>query len=187
MRKKLPLLLVLGMVAAIAARAYADNDDKAALQTVSAVDLKRYMGRWYEIARLPNRFQKKCAGDVTATYSLGEDGKVSVLNQCRDASGKLTSAKGKARVADKRTNAKLKVTFVKAFFFWPFGADYKIIELGTDYEYAVVASGRDYLWILSRTPQMNEEVYRRLVNRAAAQGFDVSRLQKTQQSGAGKL
>ncbi|MBC7910092.1 MAG: lipocalin family protein [Pyrinomonadaceae bacterium] len=175
------------MVAAIAAKAYADTDDKASLQTVSTVDLKRYMGKWYEIARLPNRFQKKCAGDVTATYSLGDKGKVTVLNQCRDHSGKLTSAKGKAKVADKKTNAKLKVTFVKSFFFWPFGADYKIIDLGADYEYAVVASGRDYLWILSRTPQMDEEVYKRLANRAAAQGFDVSRLQKTQQSSAGNL
>jgi Bacterial lipocalin len=181
MRKNLSLLLFFGLLAAVAAKAYGDK--KQPLQVVSSVDLRKYAGKWYEIARLPNRFQKSCASDVTATYTPGEDGKVAVLNACREESGKMKSATGKAKVVDKKTNAKLKVTFVKSFFFWPFGGDYWVIELGRDYEYAVVASGRDYLWILSRTPQMNEELYTQIRERAAAQGFDVSRLMKTQQSG----
>ncbi len=181
MRKNLSLLLFFGLLAAVAVKA--SGDKKKPLQVVPSVDLRRYAGKWYEIARLPNRFQKSCAGDVSATYSLRDDGKVAVLNACREASGKMKSATGKAKVVDRKTNAKLKVTFVKSFFFWPFGGDYWVIELGRDYEYAVIASGHDYLWILSRTPQMDEQFYRQVVERIAAQGFDAGRLMKTLQSG----
>lgn len=181
MRKNLSFLLFFGLLAAVAVKAMGDK--KNALQTVSAVNLERYAGKWFEIARLPNRFQKSCAGDVTATYTLRDDGKVDVLNSCREDSGKMKSAKGKAKVVDKKTNAKLKVTFVKSFFFWPFGGDYWVIELGQNYEYAVVASGRDYLWILSRTPQMDERLYSEIVGRLSAQGFEVNRLMRTEQRG----
>ena len=85
------------------------------LAVVPSVDLARYAGQWYEIARLPNRFEKNCVSSVTATYTLRDDGKIDVVNRCKKASGKLETAKGKAKVVDKKTNAKLKVTF-----FWPF-------------------------------------------------------------------
>ena len=149
------------------------------LQTVPKVELSRYLGRWYEIARFEQRFQKGCVG-VTATYSQRPDGKIDVLNECKlyrlDGEHKL--AQGWAKVADHKTNSKLKVTF-----FWPFFGDYWIIELGENYEYAVVgAPGRDYLWILSRTPEMDEAVYDGLVEKIKTKHlFDVTKLQKTLQ------
>lgn len=147
------------------------------LPVVPSVDLAKYAGQWYEIARLPNRFEKNCVSSVTANYSLRGDGKIDVINQCRKASGKLESAKGKAKVVDKRSNAKLKVTF-----FWPFYGDYWILDLGSDYEYSVVGDkSRKYLWILSRTPQMDEALYERLLANMADQGFDTSRMIKTLQ------
>lgn len=148
------------------------NDE---LRVVSHVDLDRYMGKWYEIARLPNRFQKDCAAAVMATYTLLPDGKVSVLNECLQASGKSKSAKGKAKVADKTTSAKLRVTF-----FWPFYGDYWILDLGPDYEYAVVGEPkRKYCWILSRNPQIEESLYKDLITRIAKQGYDTSRFVQT--------
>jgi len=151
------------------------NGKQNDLDVVPHVDLNRYVGQWYEIARLPNRFEKKCANSVTATYSLRTDGKIEVVNRCRKSSGDYTTAKGKAKVVDKTTNAKLKVTF-----FWPFYGDYWILDLGKNYEYAVVgAPNRKYLWILSRSPQMDETVYRQLLAKMAARGFNTDQMIKT--------
>jgi apolipoprotein D and lipocalin family protein len=148
------------------------------LQVVSSVDLGRYMGTWYEIARYPNRFQRDCAGDVMATYELREDGKVRVVNACREADGEAKTSEGTARVVDPKTNARLKVTF-----FWPFSGDYWIINLGPNYEYAVVGEpSREYLWILSRTPRMDDATYGVLLERIAKQGYDTSKLVRTPQS-----
>jgi len=143
------------------------------LEVVSYVELNKYLGKWYEIAHLPFRFEDDCT-DITATYSLSKDGNVSVLNEClRD--GKLKQAKGKAKVVDKNTGAKLKVTF-----FWPFSADYWIVDLGKDYDYAVVGTpNRKYLWILSRTPQMGGQLFSQLIESAKSKGFDVNKLIKT--------
>jgi apolipoprotein D and lipocalin family protein len=150
-------------------------DRRGELEVVGAVDLSRYAGRWYEIARLPNRFEKKCADSVTATYTLRSDGKVEVVNRCRKANGEYTTARGKAKIVDKKTNAKLKVTF-----FWPFYGDYWILDLGPNYEYAVVgAPNRDYLWILSRTPQLDEQLYQRLLREMATRGFATDRMIRT--------
>ncbi len=142
------------------------------------VDIRRYMGTWFEIAKLPQSFEKGLVG-VTATYELLPNGKVRVLNRGykKDFNGKLKTAKGTARVMDTRTNAKLKVTF-----FWPFAGDYWILELGKDYEYAVVGEeSRKYLWILSRTPQMDEATYQDLLRRVQAKDFDISKLEKNPQ------
>ena len=146
------------------------------LQVVPQVDLKQYMGTWFEIARYPHRFQEGCAGS-SATYTLLEEGTVDVLNQCRKGpTGEISSAKGKARVVDPKTNAKLKVTF-----FWPFSGDYWIIDLGEKYDYAVVGHpSRKYLWILSRTPQMDEGLYRQILKRLVDQGYDTARLIRTE-------
>lgn len=150
-------------------------DRRGELEVVGAVDLSRYAGRWYEIARLPNRFEKKCADSVTATYTLRSDGKVEVVNRCRKANGEYTTARGKAKIVDKKTNAKLKVTF-----FWPFYGDYWILDLGPNYEYAVVgAPNRDYLWILSRTPQLDEQLYQRLLRKMATRGFATDQMIRT--------
>ena len=161
--------------AAFAAVALEDRKEK--LEVVPTVDLTRYVGRWYEISRLPNSFQKKCADTVTADYTMRADGKIEVLNRCRKPSGEYTSAKGKAKIVDKKTNAKLKVTF-----FWPFYGDYWILDLGPNYEYAVVGEpGRKYLWILSRSPRMDEAVYQQLLQKMAAQGFNTEMMIRTSQ------
>jgi apolipoprotein D and lipocalin family protein len=149
------------------------------LQTVPHVDLTRYMGSWYDIASFPQRFQKGCTGTV-ANYALRADGTVEVLNRCARGSldGKVTTAKGRARVVDKASNAKLKVSF-----FWPFWGDYWVIDLGKDYEYAVVGHpNRNYLWILSRTPAMAPEVYEGILERLKRQHYDTSRLVRTLQA-----
>lgn len=148
------------------------------LKTVNFVDLNRYVGEWYEIARYPNSFQKGCVGS-RATYTLRDDGKIHVINECYDKSfsGKLRSAKGKAWAVGKETNAKLKVSF-----FWPFAGDYWIINLGQDYEYAVVGHpDRKYLWILSRTSEMDEDVYQSILTRLHEQDYDTAKLIKTEQ------
>jgi apolipoprotein D and lipocalin family protein len=153
----------------------AESAGKPPVQVMPSVDLQRYTGKWYEIARLPNSFQKKCAAEVTATYSLRKDGKIEVLNECREASGKMKSARGKAKVADPLTNAKLRVTF-----FWPFYGDYWILDVGPNYEYAIVGEPkRKYCWILSRTPEIPESLYQELTKKIAAQGYDTDKLIRT--------
>jgi apolipoprotein D and lipocalin family protein len=148
------------------------------LKTVEYVDVVRYMGTWFEIAKFPQRFEKGLVG-VTANYTLLPNGKVRVLNRGyeEDFNGKLETAKGKAWVVDTTTNAKLKVSF-----FWPFAGNYWVLELGKDYEYVVVGDeSRKYLWILSRTPQMDEAVYNELLRRVQDKGFDISKLEKNPQ------
>ena len=143
---------------------------------VPSVDLTRYAGTWYEIASYPNRFQKGCSG-TSATYTLMPGGWIEVLNRCtRD--GKNDSVKGRAKVADAMTNAKLKVTF-----FWPISGAYWIIELGAEYEYAVVSNpDRSYLWVLSRTPRMDKGIYVGIVERLRNSGFDIGKLARTVQT-----
>lgn len=175
-RLLLPLLLALG---ALPATARAEK--LPPLRTVPHVDLARYMGTWYDVASFPQRFQKGCT-NTTATYTLRADGTVEVVNRCARShlEGKLTAARARAKVVDKTTNARLKVSF-----FWPFWGDYWIIDLGRDYEYAVVGHpNRRYLWILSRTPTMAPEVYDGILERLKAQHYDVARLVKTPQAAA---
>lgn len=153
-----------------------DRNIMKPLETVDFVDINRYIGEWYEIARYEHRFQKGCVGSK-ATYTMREDGKISVVNECFDksSSGKLRSAKGKAWVVDKQSNAKLKVSF-----FWPFAGDYWVIDLGENYEYAVVGHpDRKYLWVLSRTPEMDENVYQAILDRLQKQEYDTSKLFRT--------
>jgi len=150
----------------------------APLRTVTHVDLERYTGTWYEIASYPQRFQKGCTA-TTAVYTLRKDGVFQVVNRCnRDSlDGRETIAKGRARVVDDQSNAKLKVTF-----FWPFWGDYWIIDLDREYRYAVVGHpSRKYLWILSRTRTMDPLVYAGILERLTAQGYDMARLRSTLQ------
>ena len=154
-----------------------DQNNMKPLETVNFVDINRYIGEWYEIARYEHRFQKGCVGSK-ATYSLRDDGKITVVNECfeKSFSDNIRSAKGKAWVVDKQSNAKLKVSF-----FWPFSGDYWVIDLGENYEYAVVGHpGRKYLWILSRTPEMDENVYNEILARLENQDYDTTKLFKSQ-------
>ena len=128
----------------------------ATVRTVPAVDLDRYAGDWFEIARYPNRFQRACAGEVRASYARRPDGRIDVVNRCASADGSIIEARGIARVVDTETRAKLKVRFAPAVLsFLPFvWGDYWIIGLGDDYTWAVVGTpDRKYLWILARTPR----------------------------------
>jgi len=147
------------------------------LRTVDRVDLSRYVGTWYEIATIPASFQRGCVG-VTATYALRPDGDVDVLNTCRKETldGPVRTARGKAWSVDP-SNAKLEVQF-----FWPFHGDYWVIDLGPNYEYAVVGHpSREYLWVLSRTPAMDEATYQAVLSRLREQGYDLSRIVLTPQ------
>lgn len=144
------------------------------LETVKYVELKKYLGTWFEIAAIPQIFEKGCIC-TSATYGLGADGTLIVKNRCIK-NNKLQITEGKAFIADS-TNAKLNVQF-----FWPFKAKYWIIDLAKDYSYAVVGHpDRKSLWILSRRPTLDEQVYDHLVVQAANKGFDVRQLVKTEQ------
>ena len=148
------------------------------LQVVSRVDINKYLGRWYEIARYPNWFQKNCFA-VTADYELAEDGySIKVINRCKDRqlNGEMREAEGIAHIVDQNTNAKLKVSFQ-----WPFYGSYWIINIDENYEFAVVSEPkRQYLWILSRKPYMEESKYNKLIKSLANRNFDVSLIKVTQ-------
>ncbi len=149
------------------------------LESVGNIDLGRYLGKWYEIARYPFFFEDGLV-NTTATYSLLENGNIRVVNEgYRDtASGKKETALGEAWIPNKNSTAELKVSF-----FGPFAADYWVIDLDTeDYSYAVVSSGYKYLWILSRIPKMDEELYASLLQKVAKLGFDIDKLYKVPQN-----
>ena len=159
--------------------ACAGVDSRGDLPTVASVDLSRYAGTWYEIARLPMWFQRHCV-DSKAMYSSRPDGAVGVHNECVTDTGKVDKAEGVATVVDAKTNARLTVVFDN-WFARLFGSsregNYWILDLDPEYRTAVVGTpDRRFLWILSRTPQLDEATYRRLVERAQQLGYPVSDL-----------
>lgn len=146
--------------------------------TIKSLDLNRYLGTWYEIARFPHSFEKNLVG-VTATYSLRDDGMIRVLNQGykNTLEGELSVAEGKAKIPDKNDSGKLKVSF-----FWIFYGDYYILELDENYQYVMIGSSSDkYFWILSRTPQMDEGIYSMLIEKAKKRGYNLDKLVKVPQ------
>jgi len=145
---------------------------------VSVVDLRRYSGTWYEIARLPNFFERKLKC-TSATYTLRADGKITVLNAGNYLSDpkKSTSSAGVAWIPDKNSPAKLKVQF-----FWPFSGDYWIMELDKEYRYVLVGDpATKYLWILAREKKMEESTYRMLLQKAVDNGYDVKSIIRVEQ------
>ncbi|NNE65177.1 MAG: lipocalin family protein [Pyrinomonadaceae bacterium] len=185
MKTILFLIATLILTLSSVAFASAPQNDKN-LNTVGSVDLDRYQGKWYEIARYPNRFQKKCVGNTTATYTIKKPGIVEVLNECLKENGKMNRAKGKAKVVDNETNAKLKVRFAPAWLSWlpAVWGDYWIIDLEQEnYSYAVIGDpSRKYLWILSRTPELDEETYTKIIETIDQNGFESDKLIKTPQN-----
>ena len=161
----------------------------ARAEPVARVDLERYAGRWYEIARYPNRFQAKCACCVSATYTLREGGRMSVVNECRTRDGALSRAEGVARRAEADgPTSRLKVRFAPAFlsFLSAVWGDYWVLDLPEDYSHALVGSpDHAYLWVLAREPSLSDETYARILAVAARQGFDPARLVRTPQRPAG--
>ena len=153
-----------------------------ALRTVDSVDLERYMGRWYEIAALPNFFQRHCVSDTTADYSLRGDGVVSVTNRCETETGDVDEARGVARPADPATSAKLEVSFVSIFGKQLFWGDYWIIGLGADYDYALVGTpSRRWGWILAREPNPSAKDINAWLERFREQGYDPNEFVLTEQ------
>jgi len=175
-RPAVPLLL--GVIVMVTTA----NAQAPAVRTVDVVDLERYAGEWFEIARFPNRFQRTCDGDVRALYTRRTDGRIDVINRCRTSDGGQTEAKGVAKVIDPVTSAKLKVRFAPAVlsvlpFVW---GDYWILGLAADYSWAVVGSpDRTYLWVLARTPALDTSAYEKALATARTNGFDVARLERT--------
>ncbi|MFB0515816.1 MAG: lipocalin family protein [Candidatus Neomarinimicrobiota bacterium] len=173
------LLITVSIPLLIISCALLEKNSPRQIPLVQHVDLNKYAGRWYEIARFPHRFERDLV-NVTATYTLLEDGRIEVRNQGfrHSLQGKPSDIKGIAWVPDLAVPARLKVRF-----FWPFAADYRIIALdAVEYQYAIVTSSSwKYLWILGRQPQMEPELYDRLVTMAQQHGFDVSRLYRVPQ------
>jgi apolipoprotein D and lipocalin family protein len=172
------------LIASALQTAIAEAQTPQAVRTVPVVDLDRYAGEWFEIARFPNRFQRECVGDVRATYTRRPDGRVDVVNRCRTADGS-TEARGIARVVDEHSFARLQVRFAPAWLsFLPVvWGNYWIIGLAPDYSWAVVGvPGRDYLWVLARTSRLDDVPTAAALAAARNNGFDVKRLVQTPQT-----
>ncbi len=162
----------------------AAQDTAPPLATIATLDVPRYMGTWYEIAKYPNRFQRHCASDTRAQYSLQPGGDVQVINRCRRADGSIDEAVGSARQPGDATSPRLQVRFAPRWLsFLPFvWGNYWVVDLDPDYQLAAVSEPkREYLWILSRTPTVAPAAYAALLERLAYQGFDLSKLATTPQ------
>ncbi|MDT3672074.1 MAG: lipocalin family protein [Aromatoleum sp.] len=187
--KNILLATLLGLSApgALANDSLAGNEPPTssnALRTIPSLDVPRYMGTWYEIAKYPNWFQKKCIGGATAHYSLMSDGRVKVINRCHIAGGAMSEAIGVARQVGTSTSPKLEVRFAPAWLsFLPFvWGDYWVIELEDNYGLVAVSEPkREYLWILSRTPKVDPVSYNTLLSRLRQKEFDLHKLEVTQQ------
>ena len=147
----------------------------------------RYVGQWFEIARLPNRFQDQCSGDVVARYTARDGGGFEVVNSCKEKSGDFTAAEGVARTVKGAPTSVLQVRFAPAFlsFLPQVWGDYQVIALDDAHTYAVVGTpDRKYLWVLSRQADMDPALYERLIDIAKSQGFDIAKVVRTPQSAA---
>jgi apolipoprotein D and lipocalin family protein len=178
--------LLTGLLAATPAMAQQtpSTEIQPAVNTIPHLDVPRYMGTWHEIAKFPNRFQAKCTANTRARYLAQTDGSVQVLNSCLTADGSTIDALGLARQIGSATSPKLQVRFAPAWLSWlpMVWGDYWVIDLDADYQLAAVSEAkREYLWVLSRTPQVNAKTYDALLERLKAQHFDVQKLERTVQ------
>lgn len=180
--------LVFGASLAVSSGA-AQPVDRGPMQTVERVDLERYMGRWYEAALIPNKFQSMCVADTSATYALLPNGRVSVTNRCRQKDNSITVAEGEARPAEPGGTTKLQVRFAPRWLAWldAVWGDYWVIGLDADYRWALVGEpSREFLWLLSRTPELDAASRDVALAIAKAQGYELSRVQMSKQSQASK-
>jgi apolipoprotein D and lipocalin family protein len=165
--RSLLVLLLAGLSACSGSRL-----EQAPLATVQRVDLDRYTGRWFEIAKIPNRFQSQCISDTTARYTRNADGSIAVVNRCQTRGGEFDEAHAIARVSDPRTNAKLEVSFFSLLGWRPVWGNYWVLALGPDYDYAVVGEpGRQYGWILARTPTLPDATRERINQQLRELGY----------------
>jgi len=152
------------------------------LVTVKQVDLKKYVGLWYQIAKIPNSFQDQCAYGTTAEYRINEDGDIIVTNSCYEEDGQPDVAEGLAKVVDKKTNSKLEVSFVSFFGIRPFWGDYWIIGLDENYQWAVIGTpSRKYGWILSRTPSLPDDTIEKIFSILKLQYYNPSDFEMSEQ------
>lgn len=185
MRPIINAFLSILVIAAASPAAFAQGKSAMTLQTVPRVELNKYIGKWYEIGRYPNKFQKQCVGNTAATYSLKKNGRIEVKNECLKNDGAVSTAIGEARVVDAKTNAKLKVRFApKILSFLPaVWGDYWILDLDPGYQHVLIGDpSREYLWILSRDPGMGTAEYQQMLRKAESLGFDPAKIQKTPQN-----
>ena len=164
-------------------QAAAQQSDPA-VKTIASLDVPRYLGTWYEIAKFPNWFQKKCISNTKAVYTAKPDGNIRVLNSCKTASGETSEAEGLARQIGAKDSPKLEVRFAPAWLsFLPMvWGDYWVIDLDPQYQLAAVSDpSREYLWVLSRTPQLDPKAYADLLQRLQQQRFDIQKLELTSQ------
>ena len=172
------------MATAQASEGTANVQPPSPLVTIPSLDIQRYLGTWYEIAKYPNWFQKKCVADTRAEYKLQPGGSVQVINRCRKDNGEFDEAIGEARQIGAATSPKLQVRFAPSWlsllpFVW---GDYWVIDLDEAYELVAVSEPkREYLWVLSRTPIVSAASYEALLGRLKIQGFDLGRLEQTKQ------
>ncbi|CAN5411659.1 lipocalin family protein [soil metagenome] len=154
-------------------------------QTVGSVDLQKYSGKWYEVASIPQSFQKQCVSNTTAEYASTENGLISVVNSCDTKTGERSIAEGRAKVEDTVSNSKLKVTFVKIFnWVFAFGGKYWILDVDANYSYALVGDPtRGYAWILSRTPNISGEQLSQFEKKFSEQGYDTCKILTSVQTG----
>lgn len=177
------LALMAALLAPLAAPAQTAGQSPASdapLQTIARLDVARYMGTWYEIAKVPNRFQRHCVADTQALYRQREDGQLDVINSCRQANGERSEAIGRARQLGAADSPRLEVRFAPAWLSWlpMVWGDYWVIDLDPAYQLVAVSEpSREYLWILSRTPRVDPAAYQALLGRLQAQGFDPSKLE----------
>lgn len=153
-------------------------------QPIARLELPRYLGSWYEIAKYPNRFQRDCVKNTRAEYSQAADGSVQVLNRCVRKDGSEMSASAEARLVGEPGTAKLEVRFAPAWLSWlpPVWGNYWVIDLDEAYSLAAVSEpSREYLWILSRHPHVDQAAYAALLARLQAKGFDLERLKPSPQ------
>lgn len=183
MNKRTNPFLLAAFCCLVPLAAWAD-DERAPLNTIPSLDVPRYMGTWYEIAKYPNWFQKQCVSDTSADYSLDEDGDVRVINRCKLADGEISQAVGSARQVGPATSPKLEVRFAPSWLsFLPMvWGDYWVIDLDENYHLVAVSEPtREYLWVLSRTAQVDPDAYNALLGRLAQKGFDLSKLEMSRQ------
>ena len=174
-----------GLFCLFSLAAYGQSDEQ--LKTIPSLDVPRYLGTWYEIAKFPNWFQRKCLSNTKAVYSVRSDGNLKVLNSCKTADESISEAEGTARQIGLKDSPKLEVRFAPAWLsFLPMvWGDYWVIDLDPQYQVAAVSDPRrEYLWILSRTPQLEKKTYDELLQRLQAQQFDLRKLELTTQAGS---
>ena len=182
MTKRLFQIMALVAGLSLGSLIWAQSQAPLPLQSIDKLDVPRYLGRWYEIAKFPNWFQKKCVADTSAQYSLRPDGSLRVLNQCRLQSGEMDQAEGVAFQVGGTTSAQLQVRFAPSWLSWlPWvWGDYWVVDLDDAYELVAVSEPkREFLWVLSRSPSVDPARYNALIERLAAKGLDVKKLERT--------